>query len=426
MANFYELKDLICRAFGQRLLEQNDEDVEIELRNVRRDDGINTFVLKNDELKNIFDSITNATRVGLELCKDNTYECVMDFDNTFTRRTGNPMEFRDEEENIVYIVDLCSIEYCVFLLMEFIDQNEYTAEVGGRILPRRFRVGLSFLRYGNIVDLDWKIILPQAIREYSIRIEMNKNSIDLSRKKKTSFVFEYIYKTGNSINDYVDIDAVLPPNILMRRNEEDELTEIIPHREYISDVVDYYRLASATPDGYIKYISFYHIMEYFYDEIFRRKMVSDLTDKLTHPDFSYKDEDKVFELATFVKKRMNMNDQTGQGNELESLKYVIKEYVEIEQLKDKLEAESVGIVNYYQNNKVLFANAPVIAWNDSEGVYAKLAKRIYYTRNALIHSKSGKNRERYRPYKDEKILRFEIPLVKVIAELIIINSSKIV
>lgn len=155
-------------------------------------------------------------------------------------------------------------------------------------------------------------------------------------------------------------------------------------------------------------------------------MVSDLTDKLTHPDFSYKDEDKVFELATFVKKRMNMNDQTGQGNELESLKYVIKEYVEIEQLKDKLEAESVGIVNYYQNNKVLFANAPVIAWNDSEGVYAKLAKRIYYTRNALIHSKSGKNRERYRPYKDEKILRFEIPLVKVIAELIIINSSTIV
>lgn len=50
----------------------------------------------------------------------------------------------------------------------------------------------------------------------------------------------------------------------------------------------------------------------------------------------------------------------------------------------------------------------------------------FFTRNSLVHSKSGKNQERYKLYKDESELQKEIPLVKVIAELIIINSSKII
>lgn len=58
-------------------------------------------------------------------------------------------------------------------------------------------------------------------------------------------------------------------------------------------------------------------------------MVTDLKNKITHPDFSYKDDDKIFEIAKFVKNRLRMNDETGQGNELESLKYVLKEYISI-------------------------------------------------------------------------------------------------
>lgn len=62
---------------------------------------------------------------------------------------------------------------------------------------------------------------------------------------------------------------------------------------------------------------------------------------------------------------------------------------------------------------------------DTQGVYSQLAKRIYYIRNSLVHSKSGKNNERYKPYSDEMQLQKEIPLAQAIAELIIINSSSI-
>ena len=235
-----------------------------------------------------------------------------------------------------------------------------------------------------------------------------------------------MYKTERAVLEYTDLEDMFPIRGFQRNIVDIATVETIPHREYINDVVDYYRLAFSSTDPYIKFISFYHVMEYFYDEVFKKKIVADLMGKITHPDFSYKNEDKVYEIATFVKNRMRMNDESGQGDELESLKYVLKEYINIEQLKEKLKQIDLESILYYQNNKVSFCKAPTISWNDVEGVYTQIAKRIYFTRNALIHSKSGKNRERYRPYKDEKSLQKEIPLVRVIAEMIINNSSRIV
>ena len=174
-----------------------------------------------------------------------------------------------------------------------------------------------------------------------------------------------------------------------------------PLREYTSDVVDYYKLALASTDPYIKYISFYHIMEYFYDEVFKKKMITDLRDRITHPDFVYKDDEKIYEIALFVKNRMRMDDKSGLGDERESLKYVLSEYVPIEVLKTRISAIDANAVQYYQTSKVAFCNAPTIPWTDTQGVYTQLAKRIYFTRNSLVHSKSGKNQDRYKPYSDE-------------------------
>ena len=198
---------------------------------------------------------------------------------------------------------------------------------------------------------------------------------------------------------------------------------IVPKREYNSDIVDYYKLAFSSNDPYIQYISFYHIIEYFYDEVFKRKMIEDLTDKITQPDFSYKNEDQVFGLATFIKNRIKMNVNEGQGNETESLKYVLKEYINIEELKNKLDKNDL---KFYSENIVSFSKGPTISWRDEPGIYTNITKRIYFTRNALIHSKSGKKDKMYKPYRDEMLLQKEIPLVRVIAEMIIINSSKVI
>ncbi len=430
MVTYYELKDLICRVFGNRQDEIDDSDLVLTIRGIHYSEPKTEFILKNDELKEIFEKVNSAQIHGLELLVEHKYEVAVEIDRPIIHTMEFPQVSLDKENNIEYQIGLCSVEYCVFLLITLIEKSKQQNK-RRVILPTKFRRGYPYQidNENDEKELDWKEILIRIMREFSIKIiTPNYSSLEKNRKRKEAYVLEFIYKTERVVGEYADIEDILPTLEMGRRMVDSvpNTIETIPRREYISDVVDYYRLAFSSADPYIKYISFYHIMEYFYDEVYKRKIVADLINKITHPDFSYKDEEKVYEIATFVKNRMHMNDESGQGDELESLKYVLKEYVDIEQLKNKLNSIDQDSIMFYQSNKVAFCKAPTIPWNDSEGVYNQIARRIYYTRNSLIHSKSGKNRERYKPYKDEKELQKEIPLVRVIAEMIIINSSKIV
>ena len=51
MATYYEIKELVCRIFGYRDIEINDEDVSIVIKNRRMSDSEYSFVLKDNELK---------------------------------------------------------------------------------------------------------------------------------------------------------------------------------------------------------------------------------------------------------------------------------------------------------------------------------------------------------------------------------------
>lgn len=214
-------------------------------------------------------------------------------------------------------------------------------------------------------------------------------------------------------------------NRINKRPTQESNIDVPPLRLYTSDVVDYYTMAMSSDDAYIQFISFYHVIEYFYDEVFKRRMVEDIQNKITHPDFSYSNADKVYSLATFVRNRMKMNDEAGQGNEEQSLKFVLSEYINLDELEYRLSVLDPSIVDYYKNNKVPFSKAPVFSFKDTQAVMSNIAKRIYVTRNSLVHSKSNSNNGRYKPYKDEKSLSKEIPLLRAIAEQIIIKSSKL-
>ena len=424
MATFYEVKQLLCRLFGQRDIEDNDDDIIFETRLYRGEYEYRKITIYNAELCELYNRVVTMNKDGLELYSENTYETAVDVDHFIMRHQEFPLTSIDSVNGISYEVGYPTVEYSLYLLM--LIKDAMNQEGRNRILPMRLR--RPFERYCSEGENTLETILPKIIGEFSLKIVNTSNnykSLNLLRKMKTSFEFEFMYKTGNSFVEFLDILDMFPMANGMRSRASETQIDTPPLRKYTEDVVDYYKQALASNDPYIKYISFYHIMEYFYDEVFKRKMVTDLKNKITHPDFSYKDEDKIYEIATFVKNRLRMNDETGQGNELESLKYVLNEYVSVDKLKFRIDTIDSNALNYYQNNKVAFCNAPVVGWSDSQGVFTQLAKRIYFTRNSLVHSKSGKNKERYRPYQDEKQLQLEIPLVKAVAEAIIINSSEI-
>lgn len=64
----------------------------------------------------------------------------------------------------------------------------------------------------------------------------------------------------------------------------------------------------------------------------------------------------------------------------------------------------------------------------NEKLPKKIAARIYKTRNALVHHKSNnarvKERGVYHPFNDDDELAQEMPLMRLIAEAIIIRSAE--
>ncbi len=365
---------------------------------------------------------------NLELYSANYYEVAIDFDYPLVRREHYPVVSDDTTNGIKYILGFPTMEYCAFLLISIVDISN---RQNSRRIPlpvRLMRASDSIRRFGNDEqELSLQNLLPRMIGELSLKIETTDGkSLGAFRKYKTSFIFQFMYRSALALIEFPNIEEMFHLTRTAREKIDFEQLDTPPLREYMSDVVDYYKLALSSNDAYIKYISFYHIMEYFYDEVFKKKMINDLRDKITNPGFLYKNDDKIYEMALFVKNRLRMNDESGQGNELESLKYVLNEYIAIDELKNRISSIDSSAVLYYQSTKVAFCNAPPIPWTDLQGVYTQIARRVYFTRNSLVHSKSGKNQERYKPYKDESELQKEIPLVKAISELIIINSSKII
>lgn len=428
MVTFYEAKQLLCRILGGRNIEDNDDDITIELRPFREQHEKMQFVISNTELYELYNRVAAMNNNGLELYTGNHYEIAIDLNHPIIRRQEFPVISEDSINGIEYELGYPTVEYSFYLLM--LVKNAMNQQQGrnNKIPPMRLRRPFD-RRFVDDCENTLDTLLPRIVGELSLKIK-NTNvcikSLNEFNNFKTSFVFEFMYKTGTSLVEFLDITDMFPMDNIMRNRLDTIQIDTPPLRKYSEDVVDYYKQALASNDPYIKFISFYHVMEYFYDEVFKQKLVTDLKNKITHPDFSYKNEDKIYEIALFVKNRLRMNDETGQGNELESLKYVLNEYVSIDELKTRISVISINALNYYQTNKVAFCNAPIISWSDSQGVFTQIAKRIYFTRNSLVHSKSGKNKERYRPYQDEKQLQLEIPLVKAVAEAIIINSSKII
>ncbi len=112
---------------------------------------------------------------------------------------------------------------------------------------------------------------------------------------------------------------------------------------------------------------------------------------------------------------------------MDSLKYVLKEYVFINRLLSALDEWNSSLKNYYKNNNVVFSGSKedLIAWSDVNVVYTNLSNRIYNTRNALAHSKSSEINKQYKPKKHKAALSKELPLIQVIAELIIFQNGNV-
>ena len=108
------------------------------------------------------------------------------------------------------------------------------------------------------------------------------------------------------------------------------------------------------------------------------------------------------------------------------LKLTLAKYVDVPQLVADLNAFDSKLLNLYATNTVGFCDGNRVALDQSDtaAIFASLSNRIYKTRNALVHSKEG-SKAKFVPFTDDRDLIPEVPLMRFIAEQIIVATSVI-
>jgi hypothetical protein len=208
----------------------------------------------------------------------------------------------------------------------------------------------------------------------------------------------------------------------MRRSRTEEIDP--PRRVYNEDLVQHYLLAVSTENPVIEYLSYYHVLEYFFESVFNDDLVNTVRDSITDPGFSYKRKKDISQLISSIKKSLQIRSETITFSQAEALRLCIERFVSMPDLIDKLNAYNDALLDFYKSSKVEFSSGVEVDLRslDSAAVTKALAKRIYSTRNSLVHSKKVE-RSKYTPFKDDRALAKEVPLLRFISEMVIVNES---
>ena len=147
MASYYEVKQLLCRLFGNRIQEETDDDITIELRTrfARENQGENrTTTIINSELLELYNEVCRLNSENMELFSENTYEIAIELDYPIMRGQALPISSSDTTNGLNYELSYPSLKYCIYLLIKIKDAMNDRSE---RMIPMRLRRPIDYTRY---------------------------------------------------------------------------------------------------------------------------------------------------------------------------------------------------------------------------------------------------------------------------------------
>ena len=207
----------------------------------------------------------------------------------------------------------------------------------------------------------------------------------------TSFCFVSGYNLGrtllpiNTLDDLSDTSAVRR----LRRGTTEEMEP--PRRKYINELVYFYARGNSGETLDYQYLSYYHVLEYFFEKIYSDNMVAKMRFELTRPDFSYKRDRDLLNFEKTMRKTFKDLYSSSGVNEIEALNLTLKKYVpDLSKLRDGLNEVSGTIVNYIKTADTPYSTSKIdMDAPDTTGIYTAMTNRIYATRNAIAHSKES-------------------------------------
>jgi len=249
-------------------------------------------------------------------------------------------------------------------------------------------------------------------------------SIKISKDMIESCLFELTYLKEMAL----DLKDKWPMSLSERRRERPFRSEnrqmgdsfAFKGMRYDSNVTRFYQRAVSADDAYTSFISFYHILEYFFISVSDAKLYNRLERIMNDPAFSArrKQLDRII---------MSVDEHSRESDETEMLKGVISEFVEEDDLLDFLQRyESQLERKLYTEKTDCFGYELEKVTFKSGHIFGPVAKRIKTIRNALVHSSDRYERkERYVPGEEaSRMLARELPVLRFLAEKVIIATAR--
>ncbi len=365
-----------------------------------------------EEILSLCEKLSNEYKYeNAILSTDKTYEIAVQSNN----KSSFPSAFRDQnpyetsDHHYFFTLSRASVEYFFSTFCHFAKNAE--------------------------CDFDWGFVRLQPSEEIT-SLEHFFNAFKLVTVKISSPTHHTIASFNHMLNSYLfNVAYMINATFSVYNFSESKRAfrrrirrtgQLFPYKTYKQELTKYYHQAITTDIPFTQYLAFFHVAEFFFQTISEQEAFQEIEAFITRPSFSPYKKDDVKCFYTMIRKRMLNQRDDGVWKENVGLLLCLKKYVpDILSLKNTILAIDSASIDYYKNTTVAFADdGKTIDFDaDISTIYEHMRDRVYAVRNAIVHSKEG-NKLRYEPFKHDKQLAKELPLIRGIAEEIIINSAK--
>ena len=367
-----------------------------------------------------------ATHSELSLSDEKTLEILVREEGYGPARSlrGEDLAVRDDDNGVSYEVAGATDPFILFFLdriAEHSDSRYFLRGYPSSMWERRMEESETPMTVFDVLRAGYLRIKTVRVRSDA------KASTSRMSTLANAFLFQLAYNTDIALVPQRELDAFARAGRIsrMRRNRANEIDA--PRRTYNPDLIHHYLLAISTDNPVVEYLSHYHTLEHFYESVFHDDLISSIQSQITEPSFSYRRKKDIRSLIKTIRKSLKIQDDTITFSEEQALRLTLERFVRIDDLVADLDNYDDTLIPHYQATKVGFAHATEIDLSsaDHDVVIKKLSKRIYATRNALVHSKDG-DKAKYTPFVDDHELAKELPLLRFIAERTILANSTMV
>lgn len=264
--------------------------------------------------------------------------------------------------------------------------------------------------------IDDILVMPNTAR-YIVPRKLTPEALETKGRER---IKACLFKLAHSGNECWGLWETIRANGTRPTLSEEATDKSIPRANYNDDLVSFYKVAKSSLFPNQGFLSYYHILEYFFLRVADEIIHTSLKAQINSPSFSASYE-SINKLLSIVAKVDNTSDET------EMLKAVLNKYVPEDDLIDyilTIEKET-GEKLYSDTKREVFGEKATIRLEKGHAI-SNTAKIIKHIRNALVHSSARYSRENcFLPFSEsETVVEQYIPIVKFLAEKVIFATAE--